>query len=213
MSRNLPERIPKRHELHIPEHLKSISVKQGVRAFKQKYHNRKYIWLWVSLFIISIASVGIFFLAPHYQLISYGSVFGVIFLFTYKGVAKKRRRSGENSKKAGKEKPLNERLVRACALIVCFLTFFPLLFAVNSIAPINAPNYEFAVISQTDRLTPSQIDFSGLEYSPYLENLDDLSINDEFVIKCKISPFIGSSALVSVRFFPQDIPLIKVTTK
>ncbi|MFW9880805.1 MAG: hypothetical protein ACFFG0_47695, partial [Candidatus Thorarchaeota archaeon] len=36
-----------------------------------------------------------------------------------------------------------------------------------------------------------------------------MSINDEFVVRCKISPFIGVASLVRVRLIPQDVPPIE----
>ncbi|GAH16897.1 unnamed protein product, partial [marine sediment metagenome] len=103
----------------------------------------------------------------------------------------------------------NDKIARSALLVVVFLTVFPLIFAVNSISPINSPDYEFARVSPEQRLQPSSLDFTTLEYSSFLEDLDGLSINDEFVINCKISPFIGAASHVRVRFIPQDVPSIE----
>jgi len=220
LSRKSPEIISKKAHSSLLENVKNISIKKTAHNIRYKgartYHKNKFIVLWTLLFLISIAFVGVFVLAPQFQLICYGCIFGSIFLFTFKSTVFIRRylrsQQKEEQRKSQSRETLfnpNDKIARSALLVVIFLTVFPLIFAVNSITSINSPDLEFARVSSEQRLHPSSIDFATLEYSNFLEDLDGLSINDEFVIKCKVSPFIGAASLVRVRFIPQDVPSIE----
>ncbi|MFW9873228.1 MAG: LamG-like jellyroll fold domain-containing protein, partial [Candidatus Thorarchaeota archaeon] len=220
VSRRSPEIIPKKSHTPLLEKVKNASISRTVYDLRYKgtiaYHKNKFVILWTLLFFISIGFIGVLILAPQFQLICYGLIFGAIILFTFKSTSYiriyLRSQQKEKQKRSYSRQTLftsNDKIIRPALLVTVFLTIFPLIFAINSISAINSPSYEFARISPAQRLRPASINFTSLEYSSYLEDLDKLSINDEFVIRCKISPFIGVASLVRVRLIPQDIPPIE----
>ena len=176
------------------------------------YHTIKFPLLWFFISIFLIGFVGVFILAPQWRIIPVIGIFASIILFTFEASSAIRRRESLKKKRKLREKGIRnsnrslyeDRHVGAAVSIIIFLNIFTLFFAVNSIAPVNFPNVQFAGVSPIDRVEGS-VDYSELDYYSSLENLDDLSINDMFVIRGKISLMFWESATFLVQLIPQDV--------
>ncbi|KKM90173.1 hypothetical protein LCGC14_1241290, partial [marine sediment metagenome] len=82
------------------------------------------------------------------------------------------------------------------------------IFAVNSLVSISSPEMSYTKIPSSNRIEGS-VDFTSLEFYSSLEDIDSLSINDEFIIRCQISPSLGESINVRVRLIPKEVELIE----
>ncbi|MFW9880806.1 MAG: hypothetical protein ACFFG0_47700, partial [Candidatus Thorarchaeota archaeon] len=176
VSRSSPEIIPKKSHTPLLEKIKNTSISKTVHDLRYKgakaYHKNKFVILWTLLFFISIGFIGVLVLAPQFQLICYGLIFGAIFLLTFKSTtyirAYLRAQQKERPRNTDSRQTLfthNDKIARSALLVTVFLTVFPLIFAVNSISAITSPDFEFARVSQAQRLQPASIDFTTLEYS------------------------------------------------
>jgi hypothetical protein len=71
---------------------------------------------------------------------------------------------------------------------------------------IETPFIDFGRVDQSVRIKSSSVDFSTLEYFLDFNDLEELSINDEFVVRAVIDTQIGESAIMRVRIIPEIIP-------
>ena len=102
-----------------------------------------------------------------------------------------------------------ERHIRAVALIGVFLICMPIIFSVVSLGRIDTPDFEFALVSQSDRIDASGTDFSSLNYHSNLENLEFLSINNKFVVRSQVSASFGQAANIRVRLVPENLEYVE----
>ncbi|KKN00681.1 hypothetical protein LCGC14_1135380, partial [marine sediment metagenome] len=82
------------------------------------------------------------------------------------------------------------------------------IFAVNSLVSISSPEMSYTKIPNSNRIDGS-VDFTNLEFYSSLEDIESLTINDEFIIRCQISPSLGESITVRVRLIPKEVELIE----
>lgn len=169
--------------------------------FSKMYHNHKVFGLWVSLIVIFIIYSFVFFAEP--QHLGFSAFLIIIFtlLFT--------QRDKELGHDSTYVSSIRDRHLRSATLVSLFLMLAPLIFVISSIGSINTPQFQFATVSQSSRIQNSNIDFSGLEYSNNLDNINPLRINDKFIIRNDASPGFGQAAIVRVRLTPEDVPYVE----
>ena len=181
-----------------------------------RYHQVKFPLLWFFLFVFTISLCFVFIIVPQWQFIPVMGIIGAILFFTIQSRTitrnyqrKRRLRSRDQGYISQKEDTYFElRHARAAYLMLVFLMCFPLIFAVNSLVSINSPEMSYAKVPNFNRIEGT-VDFSTLGFYSSLGEVDSLSINDEFAIKCKISPFLGETVIVRIRFTPKDVEPIE----
>nr|NGX32837.1 hypothetical protein [Candidatus Anoxychlamydiales bacterium] len=154
-----------------------------ISSYCHRDHRSKIISFWVSL-IIAFGMFCIFFIfQPHNLFIPaiMIAVFTIIF-----------------TRKDDKKRPV--------LLIGLFGILIPFgLFSVSSIVMITGPDLEFANVPQDSRIEASPIDYSKLSYYSSIDGLEELTINNMFVSRSKISTVLGESANMHVRLIPKNV--------
>jgi len=183
------------------------------------YHKFKFPILTVLSLILGGVFVWTYFFDPYNSVMAPAMLILIIFAFTFKSKTITRKIINELKKQKQKDRGIRtpkrnvvvvyDRKKRAALLILVFLVIFPITFGVNSTMSIQNPAYEFAFVSQEERLSTSSIDFSNLDYLPGLDDLEELSINGKFVIKCDVSPLFGQAARVRLELIPKEVPPIE----
>ncbi|MHA2339489.1 MAG: LamG-like jellyroll fold domain-containing protein, partial [Candidatus Hodarchaeales archaeon] len=176
---------------------KYISSQIDIPSYKRDSKINILYLFYLCLFICSISLCICFILAPQWQVLPVLGLIGTLVIFTVK--------HGTTLKPH-----LNAKRLRNALLIVIFFNLYTFIFGVPTISVISGPNMTFAYIDNSERIENS-VEYDDLEFLPSLEDLKELSINDKFFIKCKISPVLGVSVLVSVRFIPKSVEPIKGT--
>ncbi|KKL09579.1 hypothetical protein LCGC14_2564450, partial [marine sediment metagenome] len=205
VSSRLVEKTPKLKEHKVLQRISSTS-----------YHQIKSRLLRLFLFIFTISLVCVFILSPQWQIIPVAGIIGSIIFFTFESKKyvfyyqqKRRRKSRAQGYMAKKRAAYFEpKHARAAYLLLVFAIIYPLIFAVSSLVSISRPEMTYSKVPNLNRIENS-VDLTNLEYYSSLEDIDSLSINDEFIIKSKISPSLGESALVRVRLVPIDVEPIE----
>ncbi len=183
------------------------------------YHQFKFPILTVLSLMLGVVFIWTYFFDPYSTITAPAMLTLIIFAFTFKSkkitrkiVSKlKRQKQKERGIRTSKKNlvVIYDKNKRAALLILVFLVIFPITFGVNSMYSVQNPEYGFAYISQEERLSTSSIDFSSLDYLPGLDDLEELSINGKFVIKCDISPLLGQAARVWLELIPKNVPPIE----
>jgi hypothetical protein len=127
---------------------------------------------------------------------------GAILLLTVKSKTYVRRlltlRKREKLKKKNSGKLFlvffEDQKIRAASLIIIFLILMPLVFTVSSMFSIETPFMSIGMVDQKTRIESSSVDFSTLDYAQDFSDLEELSINGEFVVRAIINTQIGESA-------------------
>ncbi|HEC39037.1 MAG TPA: hypothetical protein ENI29_12430, partial [bacterium] len=164
-------------------------------SFSKTYHQHKVFGLWVSLIVLFFVFSFIFYTEP--QHLSSSAFFVIIFTLIF---TKKEKGTTNNGR---------DRHLRSVTLVSIFLILMTTIFAVGSIVNVNTPAFQFATVSQSSRIEGSNIDFSNLEYYNSFDGINPLSINDQFIVMCEVSPGFGEAALIRVRLVPENVPKIE----
>ncbi|KKL59660.1 hypothetical protein LCGC14_2213130, partial [marine sediment metagenome] len=150
---------------------------------------------WFFLFIFAISFCSVFIIAPQWQVIPVLCIIGSIIFFTIetktirRNYQNKRRINSRNNGYISQKQDVQDepRHARGAYLVLIFLVFFPLIFAVNSMLSISSPEMTYTRIPNSNRIDGS-VDLTNLEFYSSLEDIEGLTINDEFIIKSIISP-------------------------
>jgi len=198
------------------------------------YHDHKAIGLWIALISVFVAFAIIYFSEPLSLYIPGFLIIFFTIIFTKrntdltaktltqkilysnrnsKDLTQKILYSNRVSKELGIEKTADtiyvqnrrDKLTRPAILIGIFLIFMTLLFSLQTLIPLTAPQSNYAVIPQSSRIESDNIDFSKLEYYDQLDELSPLTINSKFIIKTEVKPRFGQSISVRMRLIPQNI--------
>ncbi|MFW9970897.1 MAG: LamG domain-containing protein, partial [Candidatus Odinarchaeota archaeon] len=164
-----------------------------------KYHKNKFKHMWYSLFLLTIMFCIFFIYLPQFLYIpAFLMIVGVVvFTKKYRGDLKQFIDR------------VNPKLYRNAVFIIIFLNLMTLLFLTNSMITLGAPNLEFARIPQESRITGKSLDYNSLQYYSSMDTLEDLSINDAFLAKCKVSAPFGQFAVMGVQLIPKDVQEIE----
>jgi len=158
------------------------------------YHRYKGYALWGSLIITLIVYISIFIFTPQYVIIPVLMIIFFTLVFT---------------KKTDNHDPV-ERNTRPVVFLLIFAILLPfLVFSISSIVSINNPNIQFAKVPQESRIESPNVDFESLEFYPSINDLEELSFNGMYVTKSRISTLLGESAIMHVRFIPEDVPEVE----
>ncbi len=179
------------------------------------YHKFKFPILTVLSLILGGVFIWTYFFDPYSSVVAPAMLTLIIFAFTFKSKTITRKIVRELKRQKQKSRGIRtpkksvvvvyDKNMRAALLILVFLIIFPITFGVNSMFSVQNPAYEFAYVSPEERLSTSSIDFSSLNYLPGLDDLEELSINGKFVIKCDVSPLLGQSARVRLELIPKEV--------
>ena len=202
------------HQVKIPSRPKEHRILK--RITHTSYHQVKFPLLWFFIFIFTISLCCVFIIAPQWQFIPVMCIIGSILFFTIESKSIKRHYQRKRRLKSRSQGYVSQKQdsyfepkhARAAYLMLVFLICFPLIFAVNSMVTINSPEMNYAKVPNFNRIEGS-VDFSGLDFYSSLEDIDSLAINDEFIIKCKVSPFLGESIIIRIRLTPIDVDPIE----
>ena len=194
---------------------KSKSPQRSTDYYRVLYHKNKFFLLGTILLILLLVFVNLFILAPQSLPLPGILIIAFTVLLTVKSKSHIRKLLVLRKKKKYKAKNVSrksfiilyeDRNVRAALLIMIFLIIMPLLFTVNSMVSIETPFMSFGKVDQNNRIEASSVDFSTLNYAQDFSSLDDISINDQLVVRALISTSIGESAIMRVRIIPERIP-------
>ncbi|KKN32875.1 hypothetical protein LCGC14_0809430, partial [marine sediment metagenome] len=194
-------------------HKKQRNLKTALYSLDIKYHKNKYRLLWHSMFVLLIIFWIVFIYFPQMLYIPTFLFIVSIVIFTKNTNFEKRkwvRRSDRNI--SGNDRGTsyyNSKIYRSACLILVFLILMPLLFTVSSMVRVNRPNTLYAQIPQESRIESSFTDLSTLTFFSSVDELGDLSINDKFLLKSRVSTSLGESAKMAVRFTPEDVEPIE----
>ncbi|MFX1479494.1 MAG: LamG domain-containing protein, partial [Promethearchaeota archaeon] len=190
-------------------------------SISMAYHRFKMPIITFFLIIFGGVFLWMYFFAPFLNYIPPILIIISVFLFTFKSKKAIRRLYKEFKRKKEKRKglkcsfrTLKEYLVifndshrRAALLMLIFLILFPISFIVNSMKSIECSPIWFGYISPEEQIDPSSILVEEIEYYSSPDEMDELSINGKFVVKSKISPKFGQSAMMRIRLIPKDVHL------
>ncbi|MHA1930951.1 MAG: LamG-like jellyroll fold domain-containing protein, partial [Promethearchaeota archaeon] len=186
------------------------------RIAKTRYHQVKFPMLWFFLFVFTISLCCVFIIAPQWQIIPVACIICSIIFFTIQSKSlkhhyqKKRRLKSRNQGYVSQKQDsyFEPRHARAAYLMLVFLICFPLVFAVNSLVSVERPNMTYAKVPSFNRVQNS-VDIDSLEFYSSLEEVESMSINDMFLIQCRVSPFLGEAVKVRVRLTPKNVDPIE----
>jgi len=190
-------------------------TEREAKYYSLLYHKYKFYLLGTILLVLGICFWNFFFLAPQNQFLPGILAIASILLLTVKSKVYVRRlltlRKREKLRKKNTQRKLflvlyQDQKIRAASLILIFLVCMPLLFTVNSTISIETPIISIGKVDQNTRIESSSLDFSTLDYAQDFNSLEELSINDEFVVRAIINTQIGESAIMRVRIIPEIIP-------
>jgi len=211
----LTSRVLIANQVKINKAKKFKSPQRNLDYYRVLYHRNKFFLLGTILLILLLIFANVFILAPQSLPLPGILIIAFIVLLTVKSKSHMRKLLILHKKKKYKAKNVSrksfiilyeDRNVRAALLIMIFLVIMPLLFTVNSMVSIETPFMSFGKVDQNNRIEASSVDFSTLNYAQDFSSLDEISINDQLVVRALISTSIGESAIMRVRIIPERIP-------
>ncbi|RLI48812.1 MAG: hypothetical protein DRP09_21125, partial [Candidatus Thorarchaeota archaeon] len=188
--------------------------KLNLKKLSKAYHYNKFMLLQLFGVLILAWSIGIIAVTPHLSFLPSLVILIIIIVFTKKSARNFRRWAIKKKKQALKKRGVERKKIkqvvfedknkRTALLMLIFLVIFPIFFGFNFFLNINCPDLRFAINPVENRIETSSAEIEP-EYKEKLEELTDITINDEILIKGKVSPSAGHSVKLHAKLKPIEI--------